>query len=249
MPELQPYRGDLQYYAQKALEENPEAQVKQADLQKLQWISGLFSGADTVKRRVVLITLVVWTLGGFLLIGFGSTFFSSAERGIFFNVLPCLLMPLLFVGAIVILVGLPLIWDKIVGQRLGTPSLNASAEELRPGDLLELAFQQPVNGPVDVQAVELALIRRETATYTSGTDTTTVHHDHVAGEVERMGRHLEKGYMLEERAEFTLPPDAMHTFMASHNKIQWFVTVQVRLARWPDFRDTYQVFVSPEREA
>jgi hypothetical protein len=253
MPELQPYRGGLTEAAARAgVSRSPAAR---------RMVGGVSSMAKPAlgKQQGCMMAAAVfgwWGLGVglFLLLEFAGGRFIESLLGedlgsVFTMVLPCVCFPLIFGGTVVVLVGRSWLMGLIVSRKLGSPSLWASAEEVLRGDVLDLTFGQDINSPTDIESVIIQLLLRETATYTSGTDTVTVTHDHVIGQVERPGRPMQKGFRLEERADFEIPPGAMHTFVANNNKLQWFVTVQVKIARWPDFYEFYHVTVLPQEAA
>jgi len=39
----------------------------------------------------------------------------------------------------------------------------------------------------------------------------------------------------------------MHTFVAQHNKVQWILKFHLKIARWPDITEEYELQVIPER--
>ncbi len=249
MPELQPYKGLFAEWL---------ASMDTAQAEQVRQPSGITDLAHLAPggyaRRLIIGAVVAWWLLGvglfvavWLLGGLSLVMRKGGILGVVgMSYVPCLCFLLLVAGTVAVAFGGPRLQAAIVGRRLGSPVMWASAEELLRGDTLDLTFSQDINRPTDIQSVVFQLLLRETVTYTSGTDRVTVTHDHVIGRVERPGRPMQKGYRLEERADFRIPPDAMHTFVASNNKLQWFVTVQVKIARWPDFRKVYQVTVLPE---
>jgi hypothetical protein len=244
MLELQPYRGKFtQAIQSSAAEQVPGLRYAAvfANLMNLRR-SGL-------KGRLILGATIAWVILGFLALALGWTFVDVEGVPLLKTLTcagPCAILLVLAVGALFILIGGSMLWDAVVARRVAKPTMWASADRLRCGDELDLTFRQDINSAVDVQNVIMKLILRETATYTSGTDTTTVTHDNLVQQVERPGRHMQKGYLLEERVVLDIPPDAMHTFSAHKNSLQWFVTVQVSLAGWPDFHEIYEVTVLPE---
>ena len=42
-----------------------------------------------------------------------------------------------------------------------------------------------------------------------------------------------------------VPPDTMHSFAASNNKIVWRLVVHGAIASWPDMRETFEITVTP----
>jgi hypothetical protein len=44
-----------------------------------------------------------------------------------------------------------------------------------------------------------------------------------------------------------IPSEAMHTFIADNNKLQWFVRVHVDIVDWPDLEENYEIRVMPQK--
>ena len=41
----------------------------------------------------------------------------------------------------------------------------------------------------------------------------------------------------------------MHTFIATRNKLQWFIRVEIDFAKWPDYKEDFEIHVLPEMSA
>jgi hypothetical protein len=98
-----------------------------------------------------------------------------------------------------------------------------------------------------VDGGEVVWLMRESATYTRGTDTYTDKQEFVKRTVPIPGRTFRAGETLAIDATFAVPPDGMHTFSGTKNKIEWLVRVEVRIARWPDVKEEYPVVVLADR--
>jgi hypothetical protein len=131
--------------------------------------------------------------------------------------------------------------------RLGPPEATVSSERLRPGETFTFVYRQPIKQALDIRRVSVQLIQREAATYTQGTDTTTVRYDLPYQEFEQPPRHWREGETLLEQHTLKIPADAMHTFTAKNNKIQWLVQVRIEIPRFSTVQEEYELMVLPER--
>ena len=71
--------------------------------------------------------------------------------------------------------------------------------------------------------------------YRRGTNTYTVTHE--AFETEQVlltEMTATAGTELAARARFSIPTDSMHTFVQTNNRLEWFLEIRVRIAKWPD---------------
>jgi len=123
------------------------------------------------------------------------------------------------------------------------PVLKLSSSTIALGDSVELAWDTA--GNVDrVTSFSITLEGREEATYRRGTSTST---DKATFAVvplaeSNRGKDLRRG-----KAVFTVPPDSMHSFKSSNNKIVWTIQVKGDIPRWPDIGEEYPVEVLPLR--
>ncbi len=139
------------------------------------------------------------------------------------------------------------VWPLIVGMKVTRPEVYASSDAVRPGDSFSFSFRQTFKSAAEMKGATLQLVRRESATYRRGTDTYTVTDEVVAQQFESLPRQFQAGEQLNEQRLMQIPPDAMHTFAATNNKIRWLVKVQIGVGGWPDFKEEYEVRVLPER--
>jgi hypothetical protein len=135
----------------------------------------------------------------------------------------------------------------IVGMKIAKPEVSVSSDILRVGESFRFNYQQTFKRAADVKGIVVSFVFRESATYQRGTDTTTVTHEHEREKFEYPGRPVSAGAMFSEERTLQIPDDAMHTFVARRNKLQWFIKVHVAIAGWPDFKEEYEVKVLPER--
>jgi hypothetical protein len=160
-------------------------------------------------------------------------------------------------GGLMALFGLPFIaigifllvggfWRRIAGVRIGKPNLMASKTTLRPGETFAVRYEQTFRLPVDVLDCRVELIFRETATYRRGTDTYTEVYEDVHDFFEAPVGHFEGGQTIQSEGRMTIPGDAMHSFKATNNKLQWLMRVVVNAQEWPDVKDEYELQVLAE---
>ena len=71
----------------------------------------------------------------------------------------------------------------------------------------------------------------------------------AAAPVEKPPRQYREGEAISINETFTIPAQGMHTFEGTNNKIQYFLKVEVLIAKWPDVKEDYTVTVVPERLA
>ncbi len=246
MPELKPYRGMSS--RQFDTLEDPQQKAQAQRIASL--AQGFVLPQKGMGGCLIFGSVFAFWICSFLVTG-GGMFSASALGeesflGIIFALGPCLMFPILIVGTVAILFFGGRAWDAFMERRIGKPAVYASSERLMRGEILDISYDQEINNPTEIQEIIFKLIMRETATYTSGTDRVTVTHDYPAGEVRRPGRTMQRGYRLSERADFEIPPDAMHTFVQRNNKLQWFFMVEVKIAKWPDYHQDYEILVIPE---
>ncbi len=143
-----------------------------------------------------------------------------------------------------------LVWSLgplIAGLKVTRPEVSVSSTAVRPGDSFSFSFRQAFKSAAEVKRASLQLVLRETAIYRRGTNTYTATHEVVAQQFETQPRRFEAGEVFSEQRLLEIPPDAMHTFAAAHNKLRWIVKVQIGVSGWPDFKEEYEVQVLPER--
>ncbi|MFZ0548492.1 MAG: hypothetical protein WAM60_23795 [Candidatus Promineifilaceae bacterium] len=156
------------------------------------------------------------------------------------------MVPFLLIGGWVVIRAL----NPVVAKtRIERPEVLISNNTLRVGESFRVTYRQAFKFATDVDKALIQFVLRETATYQRGTDTYTVYHNHVHFERSYPSKHYESGQLFEDSLELKIPLDGMHTFMATRNKLQWFVHVEVKLAKWPDYKEDFEVQVLPEMVA
>jgi hypothetical protein len=95
----------------------------------------------------------------------------------------------------------------------------------------------------------LTLVCEEEVSYRQGTDTRTekrrVHEQELYLEQELA---IDRGGSHEVRRSFRLPPGAMHSFEASHNKVRWRIESEGKIPSWPDLKVHFPLIVYPPRD-
>lgn len=159
---------------------------------------------------------------------------------------PELLFPLGFVGiGLIILVGM--LWRYFARVKVGRPNISVSKDTVRVGETFNVIYEQEFRQVTETQSLTIQLIFRESATYTRGTDTRTDKHDTVLDRHEASGRRFESGEIFRLDCSFTIPDNAMHTFVEDKNKLQWFVSIHIDILNWPDLHEEYEIIVLPDR--
>jgi hypothetical protein len=150
----------------------------------------------------------------------------------------------LVIGLVMIVAAL---WRFFSKLRLSAPMLMISHTELCVGERFNLDYQQTFKGASDVTKASISLVFQEAATYTQGTDTRTDRHDIVVETHEIPGRRFESGEVLQQSFSMMVPADAMHTFIAKNNELQWLIRVHVDIVDWPDMKEDYPIRVLPQK--
>lgn len=131
--------------------------------------------------------------------------------------------------------------------RLASPDVQVSNDAPHIGEGITFTYRQVVKGDVPVDSLRVHLVFTETARRGDGKNSQTRTHEVVVGRHEEPGRAYRAGEVIERTVSFRIPPDGMHTFITSHNKLQWEIRVRLAVPGWPDFNDAYEIKVQPER--
>lgn len=127
---------------------------------------------------------------------------------------------------------------------VGPTLIEIGDHPLRPGGEYDILLSQ--GGNLSIRRLEVDLICQEKATYRQGTDTVTdtvlVYRQAIFSQ-EKID--IQSGMPFEARCKFQVPAEAMHSFLAVNNGILWKLSIQVELARWPDFNRNFQLVVCP----
>ncbi len=138
---------------------------------------------------------------------------------------------------------------KLLAQsRMHPPAISLSVSPVLVGEKVTARFVQAPKRGVKINRVTVRVICRESATYTHGTNTSTVTHEiskqeHVLLE----NQHASPLQALEGEFEIVVPDDAMHSFSANHNSIQWTIESHTDIAGWPDYKHSVSFDVAAQR--
>lgn len=132
----------------------------------------------------------------------------------------------------------------LIDTGVGPTIVEISGHPLYPGRQYELFISQ--TGRLKLESLEVLLVCEEEATYRQGTDTRTA----VRRVCEQRVLHIESpdfrpGEPFETKASLDVPPGAMHSFRANHNRIQWRLVVKGKAARRPAFERSFRLHIYP----
>lgn len=129
--------------------------------------------------------------------------------------------------------------------RFGNPSLTLFVDRLSPGQSFDVQLDHTFRSSVTVESFSVQLVFRESATYQQGTDTRTVTHEQVIESYELPALVYHGGQSINQTYQMTIPAHGMHTLNVSRNKLQWFIRVEAKLQRLRDYKNEYELIVSP----
>lgn len=121
------------------------------------------------------------------------------------------------------------------------PKLIVNSDAVPIGGKLDVQWE--LSGRVGtIQRLRIELEGREVATYRRGTRSYTDRETFARIPIaESTGRpEIRAGH-----ASATVPPDTIHSFEASNNKIIWTLQVHGEIARWPDMKEQFEFRVLP----
>ena len=188
--------------------------------------------------RVVLAVFgIVWLV--LLIPGFIAGFHSENSFSVLMLQIPFLIIGLGLLGWALVPVA--------ARTRIATPEVLVSNDTPRLGEEITLSYRQAVRSGLLVERMTVELVFTETARSGDGKNSSTRTHERVIRRFDEPGRDYRAGETLDRAYTLTVPADGMHTFITSHNKLQWCVRVRVYIPGWPDFRETYELKVLPEK--
>ena len=127
---------------------------------------------------------------------------------------------------------------------IGPTLVEISDHPLLPGNRYRLFLSQ--SGNLRLKSIEVSLICEEEAVFRQGTNART-----ESREVFRQSLHaggsaiIRPGEPLEAECDLPIPSEAMHSFRASHNQVQWKLIVHGEIVGWPGFQRSFPVVVRP----
>jgi hypothetical protein len=149
------------------------------------------------------------------------------------------LVPFVLVGLALIALVLVALVSFLTGLLAGSLRVEIAAHPLVPGSSTEVLIEQ--FGLCPLRSVRVALRCVESATYTAGTSTSTETKEVYSADVASPEGSLAGGLL----TKVTVPPDAVHSFEATHNKITWTLQVHGRILGVLPHGSEYPVIVRP----
>ena len=151
-------------------------------------------------------------------------------------------VPFVLVGLFIMVLG---IRPFIARAKVSKPEVALSNTSPAVGEPITFSYRQTFKSAADAKKLQFQLVLRESATYQRGTDTVTVHYEHIVQDYEDPPRHFQGGEALQQQRQFQVPRQGMHSFSAPRNKLEWFIRARVEMAGWPDFIEEYPLAVQP----
>ncbi len=129
--------------------------------------------------------------------------------------------------------------------RVGEPEISISTQTLHVGEPFTVSYYHQFKNAIKLDSIRVELIFRETATYTRGTDTKTVSHNHMIAEFEEPGGQFQAGHIIQRNYNLQIPPDGMHTLKVHRNELEWIVNFVMKVPRLPNFTEEFELNVIP----
>lgn len=134
-----------------------------------------------------------------------------------------------------------------MGWATSGPAVSVPRSPLRVGDAFEVICQQSFKREVEVRHFGIAVIFRETARYRRWTDNTSVSHETAVTTFEQPGWTARPAQPLSQTLRSQIPAEAMHSFTAKRNRLDWIVKVELSLAGRPDISEEFTLPVVAEK--
>ena len=132
--------------------------------------------------------------------------------------------------------------------KLHPGSVTASVQPVLLGEDFSLHFVQKPKSNVNVARVGIRLLCRESASHRRGTDTVVETEDVFDEARDAIEEQMTDSWStLDAEERFRIPPTGMHSFHAAHNSINWYIESRTELRGWPDYRQLFELEVSPLR--
>jgi hypothetical protein len=137
-----------------------------------------------------------------------------------------------------------LIRQVVIASGVGPTQLEVSDHPLFPGRYYDLLLWQ--TGLLTMKSLAVDLVCEEQATFRQGTDTRThtcrVYQKRI---FERLAFDIPQGLAFQQQCRVEIPPEAMHSFRADHNEVQWKFVVRGEAGGWPPFERSFPIVVYP----
>lgn len=136
------------------------------------------------------------------------------------------------------------LWLNTTG--VGPPRVEISAHPLSPCLTYSVYLWLPQTGQLRFERFTLSLVCEERSVYRFGTDSQSmvqrVYERLILGGDEHTVRPQEA---YEAQASFIVPSEAMHSFRAEHNSVEWKLVLRGGIKGWPDYERAYPIVVFP----
>lgn len=141
-----------------------------------------------------------------------------------------------------------LVRQVLIASGVGPTQLEVSDHPLFPGRHYDLLLSQA--GRLTMKSLIVDLVCEEQATFRQGTDTRT-HTSRVYQKrvFDRQGFDIPQGLAFQQQCRIEIPPEAMHSFRADHNEVQWKFVVRGEAGGWPTFERSFPIVVYPDPAA
>jgi hypothetical protein len=200
--------------------------------------------------RLPLIQSPAWTLLGLLAAsilwnGTVSVFVVMAAASMLRGQ-PDWLMTLFTLPFLAIGVALVVVFVKQLRHNAGIgPTLvEISDHPLVPGYNYRVFLSQ--TGNLKLKSVDISLACEEEAVFSQGTNARTETREVFRKKVYSIADAVIKpSEALEAECDLPVPPEAMHSFRASHNQVQWKLIVRSEADGWQSFQRSFPVVVRP----
>ena len=163
---------------------------------------------------------------------------------------PDWLMTLFIVPFLVVGVALVVVFVRLLRYMAGIgPTLvEISDHPLLPGNRYRFFLSQ--SGNLTLKSIEVALICEEEAVFRQGTNARTESREVFRQPLYAGGSAVVRpGEPLEAECDLPIPAEAMHSFRAAHNQVQWKLIVRGELVGWHGFQRSFPVVVRPAAAA
>jgi hypothetical protein len=137
-----------------------------------------------------------------------------------------------------------LVRQVVIASGVGPTQLEVSDHPLFPGRHYDLLLSQA--GRLTMKSLAIDLVCEEQATFRQGTDTRThgcrVYQKRI---FDRQEFDIPQGLAFQQQCRIEIPAEAMHSFRADHNEVQWKFVVRGEAGGWPPFERSFPIIVYP----
>ncbi len=153
-----------------------------------------------------------------------------------------------FIGGMFVFAGsfmaYKIIQSALAEKKLGEVKCEVNSKVLKAGDKLRCSVSFMPQSKVNINCIAITLSVNEKSISGSGTNKKTYYHCLFKDEQTFLrNTKFEKGGYAGDNAIFELPVDAVASFTASNNSIDWDVNIRIDIARWPDWSEVISLEV------